>query len=455
MNAPSLAPALARVEPPVAPLSRLELMRRLLRNAIEVWPAAAYQLPVLRRRLFGRDVVLIMQPEMIRDVLVEQAHAFEKAEVMRRALEPALGDGLLTAEGARWRWQRRAVAPIFRPERLQTFVPTMLAAAERTRELWRAEAGREVDVASEMMRLTFDIIVQTMLSGAGGLDVERIERGITEYLQTTGWTVLLTLLRAPSWLPHPGKRRAGRARAYLRSELMRLVRERRSAPGPRDDLLALLIDAADPETGQALSDRELVDNLLTFISAGHETTALALTWTFYLLSLHPRIEARVLDEIARVTAGGPLAPEHIEQLAYTRQVIQEAMRLYPPAAVITRETVRDIRIGAERIAQGTTVNIPVYAVHRHRALWDDPEIFDPDRFAPEPAKARHRFAYLPFGGGPRICIGMAFAMLEAVAILATLLPATRLTLRPGYVPEPRLKVTLRPAGGMPMRIEKR
>ncbi|MEA2935255.1 MAG: hypothetical protein QOD74_1901, partial [Variibacter sp.] len=442
----------ARVEPPRAPLSTLEVMRRLLRNSIEVWPPATYERPFLRRPFFGRETILVMEPEMIRQVLVEKSDAFEKAEVMRRALEPALGSGLLTAEGARWRWQRRAVAPIFRHERLETFVPPIVKAAERTRARWTAQAGNEIDVASEMMRLTFEIIVATMLSGAGTLDVERVERGVSEYLRSTGWSVLLTLLRVPAWLPHPGSRRSARARAYLRNEMLRLVRERRAAPGPRGDLLALLIDASDPETGQAMTDQELVDNLLTFISAGHETTALALTWTFYLLSLHPAIEARVLDEIARVVPNGAVASEHIEQLVFTRQVLNEAMRLYPPAALITREATRDVTIGTEHIAKGTTVNIPVYAVHRHHALWERPDAFDPDRFAGEPAKARHRFAYLPFGGGPRICIGMAFAQMEAVAILATLLPAAHLTLRHGYVPEPRLRVTLRPAAGMPMRI---
>ena len=194
------------------------------------------------------------------------------------------------------------------------------------------------------------------------------------------------------------------------------------------------------------------NNLLTFISAGHETTALALTWTFYLLSLHPEAEWRAKREIAAVTHGGRLLPEHIEALTYTSQVIQEAMRLYPPAAAIVRATRRDGEIGSERIGAGTTVYVPVYAIHRHEALWQEPGRFDPARFEPEAAKARDRYAYLPFGAGPRVCIGQNFAQREAIAILATLLSAFQLRLRPGHHPEPRLRVTLRPAGGMPMRI---
>ncbi len=204
-----------------------------------------------------------------------------------------------------------------------------------------------------------------------------------------------------------------------------------------------------------MSDRDVADNLLTFITAGHETTALALTWTFYLLGLHPHIEARVVAEIDRVTGGAPLAAEHAGALGYTGQVLQEAMRLYPPAPVIVRAATRDVVIGAQPIARGTAVYVPVYALHRHAKLWDEPDRFDPDRFAAGAAKARHRYQYIPFGAGPRICIGMGFAMLEATLILATLLRATRARLRERYTPGLKLRVTLRPFPGMPMRIEPR
>ncbi|MGA8291439.1 MAG: cytochrome P450, partial [Rhodoplanes sp.] len=181
-------------------------------------------------------------------------------------------------------------------------------------------------------------------------------------------------------------------------------------------------------------------------------TALALTWTFYLLSLHPEIEQRVKGEVAAVTGGGPVRPEHIEALGFTNQVIQEAMRLYPPVALIVRAARNDVVLDGEPIRAGSTVYIPVYAVHRHEKLWSDPDRFDPSRFEPEAAKARDRCSYLPFGAGPRICVGQGFAQMEAAAVLATLLRSFRLELRPGYIPEPRLRVTLRPGAGMPMRI---
>ena len=211
----------------------------------------------------------------------------------------------------------------------------------------------------------------------------------------------------------------------------------------------------DPETGRSMSDRDVLDNLLTFLVAGHETTALALIWTFYLLSLHPKIAERVVQEVEAVTQGDSLREEHIEALSYTRQVVQEAMRLYPPAPVVVRAAIRDVSVGDELIRAGSPTYISVYAIHRHRLLWDEPDTFDPDRFAPAAVKARHRYAYLPFGAGPRICIGMSFALLEAVVILARLLRSIRPSLRPGYVPELKQRITLRPAAGMPMRLERR
>jgi cytochrome P450 len=201
-----------------------------------------------------------------------------------------------------------------------------------------------------------------------------------------------------------------------------------------------------------MDETDLRYNLLTFITAGHETTAVALTWTFYLLSLHREVEHRLKSEIAAVTGGAPLSAEHVGSLVYATQVVHEAMRLYPPAGLIVRAARRQVRLDDEVIRAGSVVYVPVYAIHRHEAFWCRPDEFDPSRFEPEAVKGRDRYIYLPFGAGPRICIGQSFATVEATAILAILLNAFHLRLRPGYVPEPRLRVTLRPSGGMPMRI---
>ncbi|HEY1364436.1 MAG TPA: cytochrome P450 [Xanthobacteraceae bacterium] len=443
----------ARIEPPEQRLSTFRLLRTVVDNPVKAWPAALYRERLYRSRVLGRDTLYVMEPELIRRVLVEGAEDFEKGEIARRALGPALGDAILTADGARWRWQRRAVASIFRHERILGFVPAMIASAARTLDRFRSyPAAAEIDIAREMMRTTFEIILSTIVAGRAGIDRDLMERSINQYLESTSWIVALGMVRAPRWVPYPGIRRTRRARDHLHRVLDGLIEEASRDRGEREDLLSLLMQATDPETGRSMDEMDVRYNLLTFITAGHETTAVALTWTFYLLSLHPHVEQRVRHEIAAVTGGAPLGPEHVEALAYTRQVIQESMRLYPPAALIVRAARRDLQLDGQEVRAGTTVYVPVYAVHRHEAYWHDPDAFDPGRFEPETAQARDRYTYLPFGAGPRVCIGQAFAQLEATAVLATIVSGCRLQLRPGYLPEPRLRVTLRPAAGMPMRI---
>jgi cytochrome P450 len=329
----------------------------------------------------------------------------------------------------------------------------MVAAAERTRDRWASyPPGVEIDVAREMMRTTFDIILNAVFPGRHNIDCDLMEQSITNYVESTSWIVALAMVGAPRWVPYPGVHKTRRARDHLRQVLDSLVVEAKRNPGNHDDLLSLLTNATDPDSGKSMNDLDVRYNLLTFITAGHETTAVALTWIFYLLSLHPEIEQRVKSEIVGATGGGALRVEHIDALPYTMQVIQEAMRLYPPAALIVRTARQDVRLGNEEIRAGTTVYVPVYAVHRHEAYWRKPDDFDPSRFEPQTAKARDHYTYLPFGAGPRICIGQTFAQLEMTAVLATLLTSFQLRLRSGYVPVPRLRVTLRPAGGMPMRI---
>jgi cytochrome P450 len=394
-----------------------------------------------------------MAPDLIRQVLVDETDNFPKGDIARRTLGPAFGETILTAEGSRWRWQRRAVAPIFRQERIRNFLPAMIAAAERTRDRWLTyPSGVEIDVASEMMRTTFDIIVNTLLPMRPSIDYNRMQQSFTDYLESFSWMVALGMMRAPRWLPFPGIHVARRGRDYVHRSLDFLIAEEKRNPGNGNDLLSQLASATDPETTQLMHDTDVRYNLLSFIAAGHETTAIALTWTFYLLSLRPEVEERVKREIAGVTKGSPLLPEQVEMLTYTLQVIQEAMRLYPPVPLIGRAARQGVRVGNEDIRAGAAVYVPVYAVHRHEAYWRKPDEFDPSRFEPQAAKTLNRYTYLPFGAGPRVCIGQTFAQLEAIAILATLLNSFQLRLRSGYIPEPRYQVTLRPRGGMPMRI---
>ena len=435
--------------------STIAVLTALLREPLSALPPEAFEAPLVEERVAGRRRLHVLDPALIQEALVRHADDLVKTDDIRRVLGPALGEGLLTAEGAHWRWQRRGVAPAFAPARRGAFLPAMLAAAEAAAARWAALGdGATVDIGHETTVTTFDIIVSTMLSGGAGLDVGRVERSVVDYLAPTGWVFALGLLGLPSWTPHPGRRRAAAARDFFRRAMREAVARRRAAP-EGDDLVSLLIGSADPETGRRMGDDELADNIATFMAAGHETTANGLAWTFHLLSRHPEVEARLVAEVRRVAGDGPLAPEHVERLSYTRAVFDEAMRLYPPAPLIARRAVRPFALGPARIEADTVLVVPIYALHRHRALWDAPERFDPDRFSPERARTRHRYAFMPFGAGPRVCIGSGFATLEATAILAVLLRRFRLEAVDPRDPPPTMRVTLRPARPIRLRLRPR
>ncbi len=441
--------------PPQQPLTGFPWLRTVLRNPIEAWPAGVYREPIFTARVLGRDVVFVMAPDLVREVLVTASDSFDKGELSRRTLAPALGDALLTAEGEHWRWQRRAAAPTFRPDAMAPYFPAMQTAIERRLAHWSAlAAGTTIDIAHEMMRTTFDAILDAMLTGRHSMDADPVERAITDYLSSVAWVTVVTMLRLPSWMPFPGRLRTELARRFLRRAARAAAEDARRSPG-QSRLIASLAQASDPATGRAMNDVDLADNFLTFLTAGHETTALALAWTWYLLALHPETQQRVLAEVRDVAASRPLAYEDVARLDLTRRVIEESMRLFPPAPVIVRRALTDVAIGDYQARKGTDVYVPVYAIHRHERLWRDPNAFDPDRFAPERVAARHRFAYLPFGAGPRICIGSSFAMTEAVAILASLIRGYRLSLPAGYAPRMAVRVTLRPAGGLMMELRRR
>lgn len=444
--------------PGLAPVSRFATARvalSLIRNPLKALPPEIFSEPAVFTRLGGVMRVHLADPALIHEALVKNAHLLGKGEDVRRALGPALGQGLLTADGDHWKWQRQSVAAAFRHEKLLELLPVMIDAARRTQVRWRSSPAGDIDIGHEMMRTTFDIIVETMMSGGHGIDIARVEQSITDYLKPTGWTFALAMLGAPEWLPHPGRRKARAAVDYLRSSLASVISERRRKPIERNDLVSMLLEAKDPETGRMMSDTEIIDNLLTFITAGHETTALGLAWTFHLLSQNSDVESKVIAEIEAVTAGEPVSADHIARLTYTRQVFSEAMRLYPPAPVVTRTALQDFRLGEHDIPAGTVLYVPIYAVHRHTTLWEEPDRFDPSRFEPEKVKARHRYAYMPFGAGPRVCIGNAFAMMEAVAILAVLLQGVHLRNKSPANTEPLMRVTLRPENRLMMQVSSR
>lgn len=456
------------------PLSRLPdnastvaILHALVRDPLEAIPEGAYSAGCVAMRLFGRDLVHVAHPDLVRRVLTDP-DTFGQSDVMRRSLAPLLGDGVLTADGARWRHQRRAAAPAFRNEEVLRLLPLMTAAAEAACDRWLAQLGQTgpgqtVNVMTEMMRTTLDVILGALLPDAETFDRTRFGDTLTTYLEQSTWHLALSLLRVPRWLPYPGRRVGERAALELRGIALDALRTSSggNSPGPdrRGDaapgLLGLLRSHVDPESGRALTETELLDNLLTFVAAGHETTATTLAWALFLLAKHPAIEVQVLAEIAAIAPTGALDADRLAALTTTRRVVQETMRLYPAAPLLLRTARRATTLGDAPLRPGASVYLPIYALHRHKAAWPRPELFDPDRFLPEQAQARHRFAYLPFGAGPRACMGSTLAMTEAVALLAVMLRRARFRVSPGYRARPLVRVTLRAQGGIPMTVEPR
>jgi cytochrome P450 len=453
---PAAEPIFPLAQPPrlERPLSPYRLVRGVRNNAIAVWPEHVFDTTVTARRIWLNYRILAHSPTAIKRVLVDNADNYVKGQIARRLLRPGLGDGLVTSEGALWRRQRRIIAPMFQHKRIAGFVPAMAELTAAMLDRWdRVGAGAALDFADESLNLTLRIIARTMFSTEADLDVAAVGDAATAY-QLNLRPGIIEMFGLPEWTPRLGKRNEREAIAALDAAINRVIARRRRAGGG-DDLLAMLLAARDEDTGAAMSDKQVRDEVATILMAGHETTANALNWTFYLLAAHPSVRATLEAEVARVLGERPVTAQDIEKLTYTRQVIEESMRLYPPAHTISRAALAADELDGVRVPRGATVVISPWVMHRHRKWWDDPERFDPSRFAPERAAARPRFTYLPFGGGPRICIGAAFALTEAVAILATIARRYRLRLAPDATVEPVGLITLRPRDGLKMMIEPR
>lgn len=433
----------------------------LARNPIEAFGQYAYHEPYVYKRSWIRHLLMVNNPEGVRHILLDNAANYVKSDQAVKRVRPVAGNGLLTAEGASWRFQRRTAAPIFQMRKVAGFTPEMTAATEATLSRWGALGdGAVIDIGTEMMRLTFDIISRTVFSNEITTDYGRIAHSMATYLDNLGRITITDVLGLPGWVPTPGRLRARPAINFFRNELGALIDRRRArltrdpANAP-DDLLTLLLTAKDPEEGALFSEAEVYDNVSTFVLAGHETTANALTWTFYLLSQFAEHDAAVAAEARNTLKSDGATSEDVPGLAFTRAVIEESMRLYPPAPLFARDSVNADKVGPVEIEPNTAIMIAPWVIHRHRKLWDAPEYFRPERFAPGAREKINRFAYIPFGGGPRICIGMAFAMQEAIVILSTIAKRYRLELLPDQKVEPLARITLRPRYGLKMRLVRR
>ncbi|EDQ35314.2 Cytochrome P450 [Hoeflea phototrophica DFL-43] len=454
--------------PRTKPPSRFEIIRTVMRNPLELWGEPSFRLKWMKTKFFNERTLIANHPGLVRHVLVDNAQNYRMATIRQLILRPILRDGLLTAEGETWKRSRKAMAPVFTPRHARGFAEQMLAQSQAFKDRYVAAVdsnsgtGDVRDIAVDMTELTFDILSATLFSGHVAGSEEEFAGDIERLLSTMGQVDPMDLLKAPRWIPRIrrmfGQKVLDKFRAIVKQTMDDRQKMMRDEPDAvPEDFLTLLIRLHHPA---GLTLDEIEDNIITFIGAGHETTARALGWTLYCLANSPADREKVEAEIDEVIAREPDPVKWLDQMPWTRAVFEEAMRLYPPAPSINRAAITDDSWQDEKgetvtIEAGTTVLVMPWTLHRHTLLWDRPEAFIPSRFLPENRGSIDRYQYLPFGVGPRICIGATFALQEAVIALGALLSEFRFDCVAETKPWPVQKLTTQPEGGLPMRVSRR
>lgn len=406
---------------------------------------------VVRLKLGTRTVYVISHPDLIHEVLVTNHRNFIKHSFFWRHVTAIFGAGLLTNEGDSWLHQRRLMAPAFHRDRVSAYGRTMVEYTERALEAW--QDGQLRNVHSDMMHLTLEIVGKVLFDAEVGADADAIGKAFDAVTDEIAARFRRPLF-IPDWVPLPGNLRYRRGVATLDQLVYRIIRAHRASGATGGDLLSMLMRTRD-EHGQQMDDRQLRDEAVTLLLAGHETTALTLSWTWYLLSLHPDVQDKLSAELEQVLAGRSPDPADMRALSCTERVVLESMRLFPPAYGIGREAVADCEIGGYHVPAGTTLFMSPWLLHRDPRWFDQPAHFDPDRWSDGLADKLPRHAYMPFGGGPRICIGNTFAMMEAVLLLATIAQRFRVERISDMPVIPFPTITLRPRGGVTLRVAAR
>lgn len=445
--------------PPAKPLSYFAYVQAAKRNLIETYHRDCYRQDVIETRFPGLHNFIINDPVAIRRVLLENVSNYPKADIEHRILGPLLGNGLITSEGDTWRAHRRMLAPFFDNRSVESYAPGMAEAARAQLDRWNQMPPQSVlDIADEMMQVTLEIISRSMFSSDSDSMVDIVRDSAERYQQAMMFGLMdFAPVVKDLWgvFKH---RRGKRILRGLDSAIFDLIqrRQEQSMTAVHEDLLSRLLRARDEETGTGMSEEEVRDQVFTMFAAGHETTARALTWTWFLLATHPAEESVLHKELDTVLRGRTPAYDDLSRLPYTRMVLQEAMRLYPAIYTLAwRQAASDDVLGGQRIPKGATVSVVPWLLHRHERFWVDPMCFKPTRFSAEASAGRDRFAYLPFSFGPRVCIGASFAMVEGTLLLATLAQRYRLRLAEDAVIEPQGLITLTARYGMPMKLEPR
>jgi cytochrome P450 len=424
------------------PLGTLERVWRERGDVVCLWSAPL-------------EMNLVVHPDDVQHVLLDASKNYDKNAVGYRKLRLALGEGLLMAEGDFWLRQRRIMQPAFHRTRLERFGTIITDLTRQALDVW--PAGAKVDVSDAMTRLTLEIVGSAMFSTDLSGDAARLRDYMMVAIRYINARMmsLTAMFDFPERLPTRENRRFREALRGGEALILELIAARRRGERVHEDFLTMLMEVRDADTGEGMTDRQLRDEAITIFAAGHETTANALAWLFYLVAKHPEAAARLRAEVDGVLGGRVPTVADLPRLEYTTMAIKEAMRLYPPAWAMSRRVLNDDVIGGYRVSAGSAVLLCPYLTHRHPAFWPDPERFDPERFAPANSKGRHRYAYFPFGGGPRFCIGSGFAMMEAQLVAAMVLQRYELALDPAHPVEMEPLVTLHAKGGVRLMARQR
>lgn len=426
------------------------------RNLIGIWEDKDFEREFSSVRVLNRRIFLCNSPDSVKFAFSTRNASFErKSAQMRHALAPLLGDGLFISDGETWRTRRRIVSPIVHVSRLSEFAPAMVGAADDVRSRWMRAEGKTIDVLSECAALTADVICRALFGSQLSRDyTAQIVDGFSAYQRLIGQVDLTSLLGLPDWIPRWRAPAVHRSVARIHAVLDDVIERHRKLKSADASVIGRLLEARD-ESGAPLPQDAIRNEIAVLFMAGHETTANSLAWTWYLLSQTPDIEGRLHAEIDSVTGGRLPDLADVPKLVFTRAIFEEALRLYPPVPVLPREALTDEQYNDRLIPKGSIVLVVPWLLHRHRALWERPDHFDPERFLPENAAVISKFAYIPFSIGPRICAGLSFGLTEAILCLATLAQSFTLRLKDGHVVKPVARLTLRPEGGLPMTVHRR
>ncbi len=436
-------------------LDTLKYLNLARTNMVAAWPKSFYRRELIHQKIAGRNIFILNRPEDVQRVMVTNASNYKKSLANRQALKPILGKGLFVSEGKLWERQRKLMSPSTHRNRLKGYARTMVETGlESVGNLESFDAGHVVDLTEELTLLTSDIITRTMFGVELGERNQVLYQAFQDYLASHGRIHMSELIGLPAWIPRPGQARGKAAVRLFDSVILSVIEQRQKSRDSHEDLLEMLLEFRD-QAGEPMDFTLLRDEVASIYLAGHETTAITLTWAFYLLHEHPEVKQRLWDELESVLEGRNPSYDDVPQLVYTRAVIDEALRLYPPVHVFSRQALGKDVVSGIPVPKGSFMTISSYVLHRHKLLWKDPDAFDPERFMPNRSGEVKPFSYIPFGAGPRICMGKHFGLMEAVLLLALFAQRFDFKLKPGHPVEPLGRMTLRPHLGMPMMLERR